>query len=809
MKRIAIVLLFTFAASVAEAQLYGNKWRFGLSAGITNYVGDIRPVALDDLEGFTRLYNRYENYSEQFSYQASLEYALGNSVGIMLTAGSYQFGSADRFVTNDGTLLQDALNFDRALNFQTDIYDAGLSFVFKPDNNRLLSGNSLIAPYFTLGFGIQTFSVNGDLLDANGNRYDYSDPTLIPDGTFETNLNDLGTESPDGYEKTTFYANLGLGVRFRITKSIELFAQSDFKRTNTDYLDDVSGEYRTSYDNDFQAYAAKPGTNVVTPENRNRGFENGNQDWYIYHGVGIKFSFGTTEKSFQPPVISQRYSYELTSPLPEQPKQEEIKKAEPVAPSQTNYITVIQLPEKRAKRDISTDSTTVSKLDSAEMAQIQLQIDSVRSDSVTLNRSLEENEARLAALASARELAEADSSASQSVRDTRLSNLQFEVSAAETQKDSLMASQQIRQNKIDSLSMLLGEEQRIAVNADSVDYDEILIYPGEVTRIEYGARQARVLSDSSSTTSQRSATPSSEEMMTKEEFDEQLEKFRSDMLQAQAKRDSAMMMAFATKYQSQAVAESKQAEEEKVAEEEDPEETPQEIVLTQEAVDEKAAKKEERNERRQTKADERAERRQERLEEKNNELLKDALLVGGTAATTAAITSGKKDKIIVADTVFVQPDSILMARIASDSVLIDSLSRIPPVIDTVQIEKTKTLLLTSSKVEVYFDINSPAPSPEEIKKLEEVSEYLKANPDRKIELIGYADNTGSISYNLRLSEQRVNAVAEILKNNFGISEDRIQKESGGLILRGATKGSSDSDRKVEIRPFTPKPDSSK
>jgi len=112
----------------------------------------------------------------------------------------------------------------------------------------------------------------------------------IPDGRFETPLASLGTERTDGYNRTTLYANLGLGVRFRITKSIEIFAQSDFKRAATDYLDDVSGQYRTSYDNDFQEYAAKPGTNLVNAENRNRGFNDGKGDWYIYHGIGLNLA---------------------------------------------------------------------------------------------------------------------------------------------------------------------------------------------------------------------------------------------------------------------------------------------------------------------------------------------------------------------------------------------------------------------------------------------------------------------------------------------------------------------------------------
>jgi len=251
MKKISLLIIALAFACTAQAQLYGYKWRFGVSAGTTNYLGDIRPMKIDNFKDFTKLYKRQEAYSDQLSYQVSLEYALGKSVGLMLSGGTYQFGSSDRFIKNDGQLYSESPTFERALNFQTDLYDAGLSLVFKPDNNWLLSGKSFIAPYFTVGIGVQNFKVKGDLLDANGNRYDYTNTSLTPDGKFETNLTNLHTEIPSVYETITMYANLGLGVRFRITKSVELFAQSDFKRAATDYLDDVSGKYRNVYDSDF------------------------------------------------------------------------------------------------------------------------------------------------------------------------------------------------------------------------------------------------------------------------------------------------------------------------------------------------------------------------------------------------------------------------------------------------------------------------------------------------------------------------------------------------------------------------------
>ncbi|MDN3204793.1 OmpA family protein [Algoriphagus sediminis] len=784
MKRLVAIIFLSVICTTASAQLYGNKWRFGVSTGVTNYFGDIRPLKVNNFGNFTRLYKRYDTYSEQLSYQISMEYALGKSVGLMLTVGTYQFGAGDRFVQNDGNLFVEGLNFERALNFQTDIYDTGLSFVFKPDNDWLLGGKSIIAPYFTLGFGVQNFDVNGDLLDENGNRYDYTNMNTIPDGTFETNLRDLRTEDHDGYRQTTLYANLGLGFRIRLSRSLEIFAQTDFKRAGTDYLDDISGQYRTSYDNDFQAYAAKPGTNVVTPENPWRGFENQRVDWYIYHGIGIKFSFGANKETFNPPVVTQRYTYE--------PSESDLLKLEnqrlqlePKEPDQTNYITVIQLPEKRALLD-SARQISRTELDSAQMVELEVLRDSVQLDSASLARSLIELNNESEDFDEIRRLAESDGTTSVEVRNTRLQSIANQQASLQTRIDSLESLQSGNQFTLDSINQTLSFQSAMAsqdTTSMAEEFNEILIYPGQVTRVLYSQEQAtQVNLDSAQAVSNYESRT---DMMSREQFDEELEKFREDMLQAQATRDSAMMMAFAAKLESQPLAES-------TAETE-----PQEIVLTQEGIDEETRKKIEKNNEKARKAEEKAARRQEKLDEKNNELLKDALLVGGTAAATAAITSGGNDKA-PADSTLYQPDSLLLARIEQDSLLIDSLRNVPRVVDTVLIEKTNPLLLKSSKVEIYFGINETTLSEEEKQKLEPIATYLAENPDSKLELIGFADNTGTFEYNLMISNQRVEAVYRFLNQEFGIETDRMVKEVGGLIMRGS-KQSMGQDRRVEIR----------
>lgn len=61
-----------------------------------------------------------------------------------------------------------------------------------------------------------------------------------------------------------------------------------------------------------------------------------------------------------------------------------------------------------------------------------------------------------------------------------------------------------------------------------------------------------------------------------------------------------------------------------------------------------------------------------------------------------------------------------------------------------------------------------------------IAEYMKANPDTQIIVRGYADkDTGSSAYNMKLSERRSQAVADILTGDYGIDANRLILEAAG------------------------------
>lgn len=82
--------------------------------------------------------------------------------------------------------------------------------------------------------------------------------------------------------------------------------------------------------------------------------------------------------------------------------------------------------------------------------------------------------------------------------------------------------------------------------------------------------------------------------------------------------------------------------------------------------------------------------------------------------------------------------------------------------------------------DVFFTIRATQISAKEMKKVEEIADYMKANPNAKVSITGYADKgTGNPTINKNLSVKRAKVVADTLQKKFGISADRITTDAKG------------------------------
>jgi OOP family OmpA-OmpF porin len=104
---------------------------------------------------------------------------------------------------------------------------------------------------------------------------------------------------------------------------------------------------------------------------------------------------------------------------------------------------------------------------------------------------------------------------------------------------------------------------------------------------------------------------------------------------------------------------------------------------------------------------------------------------------------------------------------------------------------------------INFDFNKANIKSESYPILDEVTEYLKANPNVKMEVQGHTDSKGTAAYNLKLSDRRAAAVKTYLVGK-GIAADRLETKGYGLtkpIAPNDTEENRARNRRVEFKPI--------
>jgi outer membrane protein OmpA-like peptidoglycan-associated protein len=88
-----------------------------------------------------------------------------------------------------------------------------------------------------------------------------------------------------------------------------------------------------------------------------------------------------------------------------------------------------------------------------------------------------------------------------------------------------------------------------------------------------------------------------------------------------------------------------------------------------------------------------------------------------------------------------------------------------------QAQSAKGIVLTPRNI--VFKVGSAHLDQKATNELQQIANYLRANPDRKVVIEGYTDSTGSAAVNQQLSEQRADAVRLALSGD-GVDATRIQ-----------------------------------
>ena len=98
---------------------------------------------------------------------------------------------------------------------------------------------------------------------------------------------------------------------------------------------------------------------------------------------------------------------------------------------------------------------------------------------------------------------------------------------------------------------------------------------------------------------------------------------------------------------------------------------------------------------------------------------------------------------------------------------------------------------------VYFDFNKSLVTKANYQRMAVIANYMKANPNAKLEVVGHTDPIGTESYNTNLSERRAKAVVKALVNDFDMDESRLEVTAKGESELVSKR--NDINRRVEFR----------
>lgn len=201
MKKTLLLLSFVFSFLFIEAQQLLLPHKAGIGIGTATYNGD--------------LCNSFDCYSYKLNISANMRYLLTDQISI-------------RSKVNYFRLKSDDMNAVRNLSFRSDNINLGVDFVYDftkyhPHFNK----RSPVMPYVFLG--LRALFTNPKA-EYNGEWYD---------------LQPLQTEGKS-YSNTVLNIPLGLGFRWEVSPNFNIGFEVAYHYAFSDYLDDVSGNYRDS-----------------------------------------------------------------------------------------------------------------------------------------------------------------------------------------------------------------------------------------------------------------------------------------------------------------------------------------------------------------------------------------------------------------------------------------------------------------------------------------------------------------------------------------------------------------------------------
>ena len=260
MKSLIIALL------LVPVLISAQRLHLNVTGGVSNYSGDLQNKT-------------YTFDQSEFAFGAGIQYDITHNFSVLSNISVMKVGASDQF-------NRPSLQF-RNLSFQTSILEWNLlgEYTFL-DINR-----SAFSPFIFGGIAVFHFDPYAyDTLQ----RKTY----LKPLSTEGEGLPQYPGQKP--YSLTQFAIPLGGGIKFRVSENIILAYEVGFRKTFTDYLDDVSTFYvdksilqaqkgGEAVEMAYRAGQIKGGSPTYPTEGTIRGNKK-YKDMYYYNGIRISIA---------------------------------------------------------------------------------------------------------------------------------------------------------------------------------------------------------------------------------------------------------------------------------------------------------------------------------------------------------------------------------------------------------------------------------------------------------------------------------------------------------------------------------------
>ena len=234
-----LVLLICFTAqtrSYSQALLFGEKvkWEVGFNFGPSFFLGDLggnSGKGTNDIKDINFEFKKLMKGVFVTMYPKKW-------VGLRLAADVTYLEGDDAIINTTG--IDELWRKQRNLDFKTTVLEGYLAVELFP--TMLFSRNSefepRLRPYALAGIGVFHFNPQGSLTDAAGNKSWYYLHPLRLEGQ---GMPEYPYSKP--YKLTQMNIPFGAGLKYYATDRINLSMEILYRKTFTDYIDDVSQKY--------------------------------------------------------------------------------------------------------------------------------------------------------------------------------------------------------------------------------------------------------------------------------------------------------------------------------------------------------------------------------------------------------------------------------------------------------------------------------------------------------------------------------------------------------------------------------------